>query len=179
MLAPLLSVPRFRSVWRMGVCCCVGLAMFATACLADTVVLTSGEILVGTVVSESDATVVFDSSGLGKVSVPRDRILRIEKGAVASTATPGAQEMVAPAVPPGEEVAQTAAPLPPPKKIRVRPFTQPGEGEDQLQWSKPWPIFSSSRATNRPLFLSRTIKLGASGRGILSCRSSMPLEVQA
>ena len=100
----------------MGVCCCVGLAMFATACLADTVVLTSGEMLIGTVVSESDATVVFDSSGLGKVSVPRDRILRIEKGAVASTATPGAQEVVAPAAALGAEVAQTAAPLPPPKK---------------------------------------------------------------
>src|SRR6185295_15104897 len=66
--------------------------------------------------SEDDATVVFDSTGLGKVSVPRDRILRIEKAAVAAKPAPDAQEAVAPAAPLGEAIAQTAAPPPPEKK---------------------------------------------------------------
>ena len=100
----------------MGVCCCAVLCVFAIPCLADTVVLTSGETLIGTVVSESDASIVFDSTSLGNVSLPRDRILRIEKGTVAPTPAPGAQEVVAPAGPLGEEVAQTAAPPVPAKK---------------------------------------------------------------
>jgi phosphate-selective porin len=94
----------------------VVLAILAAPCFADTLTLTSGEKLIGTVVSEDDATVVFDSTGLGKLSVPRDRILRIEKATVAAKPTPDAQEVVAPAAPLGEQVAQTAAPPPPEKK---------------------------------------------------------------
>ncbi|MFN0039378.1 MAG: OprO/OprP family phosphate-selective porin [Burkholderiales bacterium] len=116
MVAPHFPLPRFRSAWRMGVCCCVILAMFSNPCLADTVELISGEKLIGTVVSESDATIEFESTGLGKVSLPRDRILRIEKGTAVSAPVPGAQEVVAPVVPLGEEVAQIAAPPEPPKK---------------------------------------------------------------
>ena len=54
-------------------------------------------------------------------------------------------------------------PSPPPKKIKVRPLTRPRDGDDQLPCSKRRPIFSSSLATSRPVFLSRTIKVGASG----------------
>ena len=79
-------------------------------------VLTTGEKLIGTIVSESDASILFDSTSLGKVSVPRDRIVRIEKGAVAATLAPEAQPVVAPATQPGEKVAQTAAPAPAQKK---------------------------------------------------------------
>jgi phosphate-selective porin OprO/OprP len=94
----------------------VAFAAFVTPCVADTLLLTSGEKLIGTVVSEDDVSVVFDSAGLGKVAVPRDRILRIEKAAVAATPPPGAQEAVAPAVPLGEKVAQAAQPPPAEKK---------------------------------------------------------------
>jgi phosphate-selective porin len=90
--------------------CGVVLAILAAPCFADTLTLTSGEKLIGTVVSEDDVSVVFDSTGLGKLSVPRDRILRIEKGAVAATPPTGAQEVVAPAAPLGEQVVQTAEP---------------------------------------------------------------------
>ena len=110
MRTPSLSVVPTRSPWRVRCWFCIALAAFATPCLADILLLTSGEKLVGTVVSEDDVSVVFDSTGLGKVSVPRDRILRIEKGAVTAAPAPDAQEVVAPAVPLGEKVAQTAEP---------------------------------------------------------------------
>jgi len=100
----------------MGVCGCLALLCAASPCLADTLVLTTGETLVGKVVSEDAASVVFESAGLGKVSVPRDRVQRIEKGPVAGATPSGAQEVVAPPVPLGEPVAQAAPPPPPPQK---------------------------------------------------------------
>ncbi len=100
----------------MAVCCGVALATLSTACFADTLLLMSGEKLVGTVVSEDDVSVVFESVGLGKVSVPRDRIQRVEKGTMPAAPVPGAQEVQAPAVPLGESVAQAAPPQAPEQK---------------------------------------------------------------
>jgi phosphate-selective porin len=100
----------------MRVWLCVALGAFVTPCLADTLLLISGEKLIGKILSESNASVVFESTGLGKVTVPRDRIQRLEKGDVTVAPPPGAQEVVAPAAAPGEEVAQVPATLVPAKK---------------------------------------------------------------
>jgi phosphate-selective porin len=105
-----------RLRWCVGACSAVVLAAFSIACLADTLLLSSGEKLIGKVISEDDASVVFDSTALGKLSVPRDRIQRIEKDGAAAALAPGAQEVVAPAAPLGETVAQAAPPPPPEKK---------------------------------------------------------------
>ncbi|HTS55521.1 MAG TPA: porin [Burkholderiales bacterium] len=84
---------------------CVALAALAAPCLADTLLLNTGETLIGKVVSEDDASVVFVSDALGKITVPRDRIQRLEK-----TAAVGAQ--AAPTPP----AAQAAPPTAPAKK---------------------------------------------------------------
>ena len=89
----------------MRIWLCVAFAAFVSSCRADTLLLTSGEKLNGMIVSEGAASVVFESAGLGRVSVPRDRILRLEKGPVAGAPPAGAMEA------PGEEVVQaTEAP---------------------------------------------------------------------
>ena len=115
MLAPPPPIPN-RPGSRLKVWICITLMAFATSSIADTLQLTSGEKLIGTIVSEDDATVVFESSGLGKLSVPRDRILRIEKGTVGTAPAPDAQSVVAPAAPLGEKVAQEAPAAAPEKK---------------------------------------------------------------
>jgi len=48
---------------------------------ADTLSLRTGERLVGKVVSEEPMKVVFESQGLGRIEVPRERIERIERDA--------------------------------------------------------------------------------------------------
>ena len=99
--------------------CGLLLAILAAPCLADTLTLTSGEKLIGKVVSEDEASVVFVSAGLGKLVVPRDRVQRVEKEAAAAAEAapaPGGQEPTAPAAPLGEVVAQIAPEQPPEKK---------------------------------------------------------------
>ncbi len=85
------------------------LAAFASPCLADTLLLNSGETLIGKVVSESEASVTFESEALGKITVPRARIQRLEKGPVTSAPIAGDKEAAAPAQP-AETVAQAAPP---------------------------------------------------------------------
>jgi phosphate-selective porin OprO/OprP len=98
----------------MRVWFCVALAAFASPALADTLQLTSGETLIGTVVSEEPGAVVFESDALGKVTVPRDRIQRLEKSAPVAA---GAYGAAAPAASSAEQAAQTtAAPVPEKKK---------------------------------------------------------------
>ena len=97
----------------MAVCCCATLAAFASPCLADTLLLKSGETLIGKVLSEDDTSVVFASDGLGRLTVPRDRIQRLEK--VAAPA-PGAEPSAAAA----EAAAQRTASAAPEKKDLFR-----------------------------------------------------------
>ena len=70
---------RFR--WHIALLCCFALAVFADPSLADTLLLKSGETLIGKVVSEDETSVTFASDALGKVTVPRERIERLEKTA--------------------------------------------------------------------------------------------------
>ena len=116
MFNPWPPVRPIRSFWRVELWLCIALAALTMPCVADTLVLISGEKLIGKVVSEDDASVVFDSTGLGKLSVPRDRIQQHREGNGSRHSCPGAQEVVAPAVPLGEKVAQTAEPRAPAKK---------------------------------------------------------------
>ena len=118
------SQPHVRPPARARLPCrilCVPVACgIAVACFADTLQLSSGETLVGEVISEDGSSIVFESAGLGKVKVPRDRIARIvkEDAAVAKAApAPGAQEPTAPEAQPGEAVAQIT-PAPAEKKKR-------------------------------------------------------------
>jgi len=55
----------------------------AFTALADNITLRTGERLVGKVVSEEPTKVVFESQGLGRIEVPRERIERIERDAAA------------------------------------------------------------------------------------------------
>ena len=96
--------------------CCLALAAFAGPGLADTLQLTSGETLIGKVVSEEAGAVVFESDALGKVTVPRDRIQRLEKSAPAAVAPYGAEQPAAPAGSPAEQAAQATAPAAQEKK---------------------------------------------------------------
>lgn len=57
----------------------LGFVLFVPAVIADTLVLTTGERLSGKVISEEDATVVFESEALGKVTVAREKVATIEK----------------------------------------------------------------------------------------------------
>jgi phosphate-selective porin len=99
----------------MRVWFCLALAAFACPGFADTLQLTSGETLIGKVVSEDAGSVVFESDALGKVTVARDRIQRLEKSPLAGATPSGAQETV-PATSSAEQVAQATAPPAPEKK---------------------------------------------------------------
>lgn len=61
-------------------------ALLAAPCFADTLALSSGEKLIGEILSEDDASVVFESAGLGKLAVPRDRMRTAVRGPAPSTA---------------------------------------------------------------------------------------------
>lgn len=60
---------------------------------ADTISLRTGERVVGKVVAEEPAKIIFDSEGLGRVEIPRENILRIERDAPppSPTAPPAAK----------------------------------------------------------------------------------------
>ena len=67
--------------------------------------------------------------------------------------------------------------LAPAKKMRGRPSTVPSAGDDQVQWKIRGPIRSPSCAASRPVALSSTIRLGASGSGLPLCLLFTPLPV--
>ncbi len=89
----------------------LGLVLLGPAAIADTLVLTSGERLTGKVISEEGATVVFESDGLGKLTVARERIATIEKTVPKETPAP-----VVAAAEPGKDASKvedrTASELP-------------------------------------------------------------------
>lgn len=91
-------------------------ASAASALSADEIRLVGGDVLKGTIVSETDTAVTIDHSALGRIEIARDRISEVIK----TTPTPpppppavaveGAKPAAAPAVP----VAVLPAPVPPP-----------------------------------------------------------------
>jgi hypothetical protein len=99
----------------MRVWACVALAVCATPCLGDTLLLTSGEKLIGKIVAEESASVGSNRPASARCPC-RATACDSKRGPVAGTPPPGAQEAVAPAVAPGEAVAQATAPPAPEKK---------------------------------------------------------------
>jgi putative salt-induced outer membrane protein YdiY len=95
------------------------LALFVgAAALADSITLTGGDVLRGTIVSESDASVTLDHAALGRIEVARSRIASIEKSpAAAAPAAPAAPAAAAPVKP----VAVLPAPVPPAPEAPAKP----------------------------------------------------------
>jgi hypothetical protein len=88
----------------------------ASTLSADEVRLVGGDVLKGTVVSETDAAVTLDHAALGRIAIARDRIAEVVRTVPAPAAAPAAVEATptpAPA-PASVAVAVLPAPLPPP-----------------------------------------------------------------
>ena len=91
----------------------VPLALFASAAArADSITLTGGDVLRGTIVSETDASVTIDHAALGRIEVARSQIATVER-------TPAAAAPAAPA--PAKPVAVLPAPVPPPPPAPEKP----------------------------------------------------------
>ena len=105
-------------------------ALLAVPVHADTLWLTTGERLNGKVVSEEGPSVVFDSDGLGRITVPREKVSSVEKtvakeGAPVAVAAAPVDDRKAPAV-----ADRTASELPPEKE--APPSTPPPEKREDL-----------------------------------------------
>ena len=95
-------------------------ASAASTLSADEIRLVGGDVLKGTVVSETETAVTIDHAALGRIEISRDRIAEVIKTTPAPASTPapapaavvveGATPAPAPAVP----VAVLPAPVPPP-----------------------------------------------------------------
>jgi phosphate-selective porin OprO and OprP len=83
--------------------CIVALLLAASPALADTLTLNTGEQLFGKVISDSGSTVVFESQGLGKITVARELVKSIERP------VPAKEESPAPAAAPVAVAAPAAA----------------------------------------------------------------------
>jgi hypothetical protein len=82
---------------------------------ADEVRLVGGDVLKGTVVSETDAAVTLDHAALGRIEIARDRIAEVVRTALTAPPTPPASSDAAPAPAPAPvAVAVLPAPVPPP-----------------------------------------------------------------
>lgn len=57
--------------------CFFALCLLATPCLADTIELTNGDRLTGTVVETNDTHVVIDHPALGRIAVPKTQVARV------------------------------------------------------------------------------------------------------
>jgi hypothetical protein len=94
------------------------IACVATVSHADEIRLVGGDVLRGSIVSESDAAVTIDHAALGRIEVSRERIESVVKSAPA----PAAQE----SAPAGEAaVAQPAAEAPVPVAVLPAPAPPP------------------------------------------------------
>ena len=67
----------------LAVSCAVSAASIA---FADSVTVTGGDVLKGTIVSESDKSVTLDHPSLGRIEIARDRIVTIDRSAPAAPA---------------------------------------------------------------------------------------------
>lgn len=102
------------------------LLLGAIAASADTIALRTGERLVGKIIAEEPGRVIFESQGLGRIEVPRDRIERIERDAAPFTPPPPAVQTNAPS----KASASTNAPT------RRRWFwtPKPPQDEESADW---------------------------------------------
>jgi phosphate-selective porin len=106
-------------------------ALLGGPALADTLWLTTGERLNGKVVSDEGSGVVFDSEGLGRITVAREKISSIEKtvakkdAPIVAAEAPVEGEQQAPAV-----ADRTASELPPAKE--APPSAPPPEKREDL-----------------------------------------------
>jgi putative salt-induced outer membrane protein YdiY len=91
-------------------------ASAASTLSADEVRLVGGDVLKGTVVSETDAAVTIDHAALGRIEIARDRISEVIKTNPAPVAPPktAPEAAAAAVVPPAPPVAVLPAPTPPP-----------------------------------------------------------------
>jgi hypothetical protein len=86
----------------------------ASTLSADEVRLVGGDVLKGTVVSETDASVTLDHAALGRVEIARDRIAEVVRTAPAPVAPPAAVDAAPAPAPASVAVAVLPAPVPPP-----------------------------------------------------------------
>src|SRR5258708_25861588 len=70
-----------------GMMAAFALLLGAHVC-ADSVFLRGGEKLIGNVISEDTAKVLFQSQSLGKLEISRDSVARIERGATPAPPAP-------------------------------------------------------------------------------------------
>ncbi|HVN43295.1 MAG TPA: porin [Steroidobacteraceae bacterium] len=90
-------------------CCGAALALAFAPARADTLTLNTGEKLVGKILTEGTSTVVIESTALGRVTVPRDRIERLTKEAPPAAQPAVRQDARAPAPAPAAEAPQAVA----------------------------------------------------------------------
>ena len=69
----------------------------ASVC-ADSVFLKGGERLIGQIVSEETAKIIFESQTVGRIEIPRDRIERIERQSATLPASAGPTNAPPPAL---------------------------------------------------------------------------------
>jgi hypothetical protein len=93
----------------------------------DAIVLVGGDVLRGSIVSETDESVVLDHPALGRIEVRRERIASVERSAPAKSAAPAV--VVAPEAAAGVAAAATppAEPAPAPVPVAVLPAPAPPE----------------------------------------------------
>ncbi|MEY3027780.1 MAG: hypothetical protein RLZZ238_2677 [Planctomycetota bacterium] len=77
------------------------LFLASASTLADSITLVGGDVLQGTIVAESDASVTLDHAALGRIEVSRERIATVSRTAPAAAEVPSKPKAVLPApVPP-------------------------------------------------------------------------------
>lgn len=87
--------------------------LVADAALADQVTLTTGEVLQGSITSQTDVTVVLNHPVLGKLAIPADKVAKVMTDAQLEAAQKAADEAIAeakaaPADPPADATEATA-----------------------------------------------------------------------
>ena len=96
----------------------LGIGLCANTARPDTLQLPTGEILKGRVVERSDTTILFDSNGLGRISVPAKGV-EVSRDEPATAAKSPSRPLVAESSPmPATPPAPSAKPQPPQSWVR-------------------------------------------------------------
>jgi hypothetical protein len=106
----------------------MGLLLCGNAC-ADAVFLHGGEKLIGKILAEEPAKIIFESRTLGQLEIPRDRIERIEREAPASKLSTVEAAPVADTNPPA-----MSAPVARAFQGQFYPWTTGSPGGDSFDW---------------------------------------------
>lgn len=170
------------------------LAMTGAPASADVLNLTTGERLNGKVVSDEGSSVVFDSEGLGRITVSRDKVASIEKS-VAKEAPPApvaAEEVADDKAPQVEDRTASELPRAKPAPASAPP---PAKREDLLRlWfdqglryqivqpvTIPTPFYSSEGLVREEVRVTGRIgiRLSADAAGFDTSRGLAPIEPDA